>query len=81
MDEKARDIIKQQYKRSTDHIFILREAFKESGFTDDEAFELTSSYVRQSIFDSIMRDNNRRSKSSYAEIRKAFKKENNDDQT
>lgn len=82
MDEKARDVVKQQYKRTTDHIFVLREAFKESGFTDEESFELTKTYVRQTVFDSILRDDNRRSKSSYARIREAFKeKESNNDQT
>lgn len=47
--------IKKSYRRVTDNLFLLREAFKESGFTADEAFEFVSAYVRQSAFENVLR--------------------------
>ena len=47
MDERIRETIKQRYKETTDQVFLLREAFKESGFTDEEAFALTECYCKK----------------------------------
>lgn len=45
---------KERYKQRTDDIFQLYECFKESGFTEEQAFELVNTYVRQTMFDSVM---------------------------
>lgn len=55
MDERIRETIKQHYKETTDQVFLLREAFKESGFTDEEAFVLTECYCRQTVLDNMAR--------------------------
>ena len=46
--------IKEQYKQLTDDIFQLYECFKRSGFTEEQAFELVNTYVRQTMFDNVM---------------------------
>ena len=56
MDDRIRETIKQRYKNTTDQVFLLREAFKESGFTDEEAFALTECYCRQTVLDNMVRD-------------------------
>lgn len=56
MNERIREIIKQHYKETADQVFLLREVFKESGFTDGEAFTLTECYCRQTILDNLVRD-------------------------
>lgn len=56
MDEKLREALKDSYKSFTDQIFILYECFKESGFKNEEAFELTECYVRQTMFDNVLRN-------------------------
>ena len=55
MTDKVRESIKESYKDVTDQIYILRESFKESGFSDEESFILVESYIRQTIFDNIIR--------------------------
>lgn len=45
---------KEDYRLCTDEIHMLFECFKESGFTDDQAFELTSTYVRNTVFDNVL---------------------------
>lgn len=59
-EKELSERIKQSYRKVTDNLFLLREAFKESGFTADEAFELVSAYVRQSTFDNILREERRK---------------------
>ena len=56
MDERIRETIKRRYKATTDQVFLLREAFKESGFTDEEAFALTECYCRQTVLDNMVRN-------------------------
>lgn len=46
--------IKEQYRQLTDDIFQLYECFKRSGFTEEQAFELVNTYVRQTMFDNAM---------------------------
>ena len=61
LNEKELDErIKKSYRKVTDNIFLLREAFKKSGFTADEAFELVSAYVRQSAFENVLREERRK---------------------
>ena len=68
------------YKACTDEIFILYECFKDSGFTEDQAFELANIYVRQSMFDNIISGCERkRSKTDI--LRERLKKEGKDDNT
>ena len=43
-------------KECADRLYALYESFKESGFDSQQAFELVSSYVRQSFFDNTIRE-------------------------
>lgn len=44
------------YKYTTDAFRQLYLSFIESGFTEDEAFTLTTFYVRQSTVENLMRE-------------------------
>ena len=63
----------EHYRTFADEMFLLCKAFKESGFTDDQAFELTSCYVRQSIYESMQRERKMRSRSD--SLRREFKED------
>lgn len=64
---------KKGLKVVTDDIYLLYQSFVESGFSDDQAFELTNTYVRQTIFDNILRDSSPRSTKDIQEMLKKFK--------
>lgn len=59
------------YKKYADYVRRLYEAFIESGFTEEQSFELMSVYIRQSITDSIMRGiyDAKRKEQRYREMR------------
>jgi hypothetical protein len=84
-DKRIRETIKRHYKDTTDQLFLLREAFKESGFTDEEAFKLTENYVRHSIMDDMRRNTKPEVLERYKRInqrrRELLNKENQNDQT
>lgn len=76
---------KKGLKVVTDDIYLLYQSFVESGFSDDQAFELTNTYVRQTIFDNILRANNEpvlhsspRSTKDIQEMLKKFKEKTDD---
>ena len=80
LNEKELDErIKKSYRKVTDNLFLLRQAFRESGFTADEASELIVAYVRQSTFDNVLREECR--KVERAALRRRFveKSENEKD--
>ena len=84
-DKRIRETIKQRYKETTDQVFLLREEFKESGFTDEEAFKLTENYVRHSIMDDMRRNTKPEVLERYKRINQRrselLNKENKNDQT
>ena len=43
-----------RYKQCTDEIYSLFTSFKMSGFDTNQAMDLTSAYLHQSIFDDII---------------------------
>ena len=54
--QKAIEEQKQKYyQECTDDIYLLYQSFRRSGFDPDQAFELTTTYVRQTVFDNAMR--------------------------
>lgn len=73
-DERRLEAKKKSYKTCADELFLLREIFKESGFTDEEAFELITAYVRQSTFENILTSENRDSRRSISEMRRAIER-------
>ena len=81
MDERIRETIKQRYKETTDQLLLLREAFKESGFTDEEAFALTECYCRQTILDDIVRNSKSEVLERYRRINQKRKENLSNDKT
>ena len=57
------DIKYELYKKTTDEFHLLYNAFRESGFTKEEAFELVKCYCTsanvQNMYDNLVRNNGR----------------------
>lgn len=68
--EKAR---RARYKTITDEFYLLYGAFMDSGFTEEQAFELTKTYCHNNVVNSMLEDINKRSKSSYKDLRRAYR--------
>lgn len=61
------------YQECTDDIYLLYQSFRRSGFDPDQAFELTTTYVRQTVLDNAMRANVKE-KPDYRAFREAIER-------
>ena len=73
-DERRLEAKKKSYKTCADELFLLREIFKESGFTDEEAFELITAYVRQTTFENILTNESRDNRRTISEMRRSIER-------
>lgn len=61
------------YKKYTDEFYSLFKSFMDSGFSEDQAFELISNYVRQSVLENLINiDMNASGKQSRADVYKRY---------
>ena len=72
---KANEEQKQKhYQQCTDDIYLLYHSFRRSGFDSDQAFELTATYVRQTMFDNVLREHiYKKDRPSASEMIKRYK--------
>ena len=62
---------KNQYRPITDEYYKLYTSFVESGFAEEQAFELVRTYCHNQVVDNIVRELNRKSISK-SELRRKF---------
>lgn len=64
------------YRPLTDEFYKLYRSFIESGFTEEQAISLTSSYCHNHVVDNIMQELNRKTISK-SEMRRRFEQSKN----
>lgn len=67
-----------RFKTATDEIYELYKSFMESGFTNDQAFELVSLYIHRTIVEDLINQKAKRTNADilreYANKRKEYQK-------
>lgn len=65
---------KEDYKKITDEVFALFESFSSSGFSEEQAFELTNGYIQSYWFNEAIRNSSKEMEYRNKEILRRIRK-------
>lgn len=57
--EEIEKAMNNRYNAAAKELFAMYLAFRDNGFTSDQAFELVSGYIRQSTYEYLVHENKR----------------------